>query len=100
MKLIKCTLTEASNAALEEMANSANDGFSEGKVSKTALLSWIVLDFKERNFAKALPRLRLDHTDPVRALRAFAEHIEQARREGKTVSVAEQIQAMLKDGRI
>jgi hypothetical protein len=100
MTFRKCTITQVADTALEEMMNSTNENFSEGKVSKAALLSWIVLDFKARSFSKALPRLRQDHTDPVRALRAFAEQIERARREGKAISVSDQIQAMIKDGRI
>jgi hypothetical protein len=100
MNLVKCSMTATAAAALNEMINLANEDFAEGKVNKTALLSWIVLDFKERGFAKVLPRLRQDHTDPVKALRAFAEQIESARREGKSASVVSQIQAMIKDGRL
>lgn len=83
----KIHLSTEADQVLEEMVRLTNENFLSGRVKKTQLLSWIVLDFHKAQFQKRLEKIRADHFDKIAHLRSVIKNLEEAKRQGKEIRV-------------
>lgn len=79
----KIHLSTQADEALDEMLTLTNKDFTSGRVKKTQLLSWIILDFYANRFAASLKKIRADHFDKIAHLRSIIKEIEAAKKQGK-----------------
>jgi hypothetical protein len=59
-----------------------NDGFAGGRVSKTDLTTWIILDFEKYRIEDNLEKIRKDHFDQVAYLESVLKEMKLARKSG------------------
>lgn len=57
-----------------------NTGFKEGRVSKQALLSWLVLAHEKNGFERSIPKIRAANLDPILVLKAKIDEIRASRK--------------------
>ena len=79
----KIHLSNQADDALDEMLTLTNKDFTSGRVRKTQLLSWIILDFYASRFAASLKKIRADHFDKIAHLRSVIREMEAAKKQGK-----------------
>ena len=83
----KIHLSNQADKALDEMLTLTNKDFSSGRVKKTQLLSWIILDFYANRFAASVKKIRADHFDKITHLRSIIKEIEAAKKQGKQIQM-------------
>ena len=83
----KIHLSTEADDVLEEMVKLTNEDFSSGRVKKSQLLSWIIIDFKKAQFQKRLAKIRDDHFDKIAHLKSVIKDMEAAKREGKNIEL-------------
>ena len=87
-QVAKVNITTEADSAADEMHAALNDGFESGKVSKTELLSWVILFFRKSSFEKFKDKIRSDHFDDVAHLESVIRELKEARKQARDVDVA------------
>ncbi len=83
----KIHLSTQADQALDEMLTLSNKDFTSGRVRKTQLLSWIILDFYANHFNANLKKIRADHFDQIAHLRSVIREMEAAKKQGKQIQM-------------
>jgi hypothetical protein len=83
----KIVISNNADHALEEMKSIVNEDAS-GKVTKTQLVSWIILFFKTTYFTKHLQTIRSDHFDEIAHMEEVVKKMKAARGAGESVEVS------------
>ena len=86
-KITKTAISEPSNEALNSMLKKVNEDFETGKIGKTKLLSWIVMEFYKKHFLKSISRIKKENTDTLTKLKSLVAQIEKSKKEGKEDSL-------------
>lgn len=93
----KVQLSFEADQALDEMFQATNENFLSGRVKKAQLLSWIILYFHKAQFKKSLKKIRDDHFDKIAHLRSLIKKMEEAKKNGKEISVNPQVPSKAKN---
>jgi hypothetical protein len=85
----KVALNEKARAALEVALNAVMDGFSAGKVTKSDLVSWILVDFEKNRLGSVIESIRKAHFDKASYLATVAKEFKKAQKNGSTPNLEE-----------
>lgn len=80
MEIPKILITTEADQCLEQMLKKVNDGFDSGRVKKTQLASWIMLEFYKQSFIRQMKKIRADHFDKIAHLKAIVKQMEAAKK--------------------
>ncbi len=68
--------------ALRRMTNRVNEGFTGGRINRSELMSWTLIQFESKYLPECLERLREDHFDPVSYLESMVSQAKTAKANG------------------
>ena len=80
-------VTESANQDLTAMLEEVNKNFTQGKVTKTKLLSWIISDFYKSYFQKSISKIQKESVDSVSQLKSLLEKVRKAKRQGQEIDI-------------
>ena len=81
-KPIKICVSQEADQAIDRMMVKANTGFAGGKVSKTDMASWILIQFESQGLESCIEKIRKDHFDQVSYLESVLKEMKHARKNG------------------
>jgi hypothetical protein len=93
-KLAKLNASQDAEQCLDRMLQAINTDYSGGRVTKTQLLSWIIVHF-EKTLASKIAVIRNDHFDAVAHLENLIKQAKQAKRQGVVDTKASDLLAVL-----
>ena len=83
-KLAKLSASLDADKALDRMTQNANEGFSGGRITKTQLLSWILIYFDKTHFAELRPSIQRGHFDHMAHFESMVAEMKRARKAGES----------------
>lgn len=83
-KLAKLSATLEADQSLDRMVQNANENFSGGRVTKTQLLSWILVYFEKTRYAELKSFIQRDHFDQMTYLESLLGEMKRARKMGQS----------------
>ena len=83
-KLAKLSATLDGEKALDRMVQNTNEGFSGGRITKTQLLSWILIYFDQISFADLRDTIQREHFDQMIFLESLVGEMKRARKAGES----------------
>lgn len=86
-KLAKIAITETANQDLTAMLEKVNKDFTQGRVTKTNLLSWVVSNFHRSYFQKSIPKIQKENVDSIFQLKTILEKAKKAKRQGQEIHI-------------
>ncbi len=86
-KLAKMAVTESANQDLTAMLEEVNKNFTQGKVTKTKLLSWIISDFYKSYFQKSISKIQKESVDSVSQLTDLLKKAKIAKKQGQQIDI-------------
>lgn len=95
----KQIISAEANEALVRMVTAVNKDFREGKINRSELLSWIVLNISSQKFEKQISQIRKDHFDPLLALQALAADASRAKKSGEKFTKLDQVKSLFGEGK-
>lgn len=81
-KLAKLNASQAADQTLDRMVSTVNNNFKGGKVTKTQLLSWIVIHF-EKQLITRVESIRKEHFDAVAHLENILKDAKRSQKNGE-----------------
>lgn len=89
--LAKLAITETANQDLTAMLEKVNKDFSQGKITKIKLLSWVVSNFQKTYFQKSISKIQKENIDAVIQLENLLKKAKQAKRSGQSFDIGKTI---------
>lgn len=96
MKTKHIKISEDANQSVETMLKIVNEGYLGGKISRTDLISWILIEFQKAHISQSIESIRKQSFDQVRYLESVVKLLKESRRNGKVIPSFE-LPAPLKD---
>ncbi len=89
--LAKIAITAAADKALSESLDPVNMGFEGGRVTKTELATWYILEGVKRLGPAEITRIREEYFDQLTYLGALMKRLKKARAHGVNDEEAEEL---------